>query len=96
MNPNDATYRELKQDFLNNQCSDKIEHQIKNFKNLKTEKDKWNFINEARNAKKTTSIPSLKNCFGDLITDELQIANLLNYRFYKLGGFRKLSNLCSQ
>ena len=88
MNPNDATYKELKHDFLNNLCSDKIEHQIKNFNNLKTEKDKWNFINEARNAKRTTtSIPSLKNCFGDLITDELQIANLLNYRFSKLGDY---------
>ena len=88
MNPGDATYRELKQDFLNNQCSDKIEHQIKNFKNLKTEKYKWNFISEARNAKRTTtSIPSLKNCFDDLITDELQIVNLLTYRFSKLGDF---------
>ena len=37
MNPNDATYRDFKHDFLNNLCSDKIEHQIKNVNELKTE-----------------------------------------------------------
>ena len=62
--------------------------QIKIFQNLTSEKDKWNFINEARNAHRTkTHISSLRNSFGDLITDPKRIANLLNYRFSKLGDY---------
>ena len=62
--------------------------QIDFFRNLTSEKDKWNFINEARNSKRTkANISSLKNSFGDLITDPKRIANLLNYRFSKLGDY---------
>ena len=57
-------------------------HNANTFKNLKTEREKRNFINEARNSKKSkTDISSLKNVFGDIYTDQNNIVNLLNYRF---------------
>ena len=63
-------------------------HNFNTFKNLKTEREKWNFINEARNSKKSkTKISSLKNVFGDIYTDQNKIVNLLNYRFSKLGDY---------
>ena len=34
-----------------------------------------------------TEIFSLKNSFGDIVTDQKRIANLLNYRFSKLGEY---------
>ena len=52
--------------------------------------DKWNFINEARNSLRTkTRIISLRNglVFGDIITNQRKIANLLNYKYSKLGDF---------
>ena len=52
---------------------------------LDTKRDKWNFINEARNAEITkTDIPSLKNSFSNAITDQKRIADLLNYHFSKM------------
>ena len=45
-------------------------------------------MNEARNSLRTkTVIPSLENVFGDYVTDQKKVANLLNYRFSKLGDF---------
>ena len=45
----------------------------------------WNLIKEVRNISGTgNKILSLKNCFDDVITDS-KIANLLNYKFSKLG-----------
>ena len=87
-NPNEVAYKTLKHDFIDNLSANEMEHKIKCFNGLTSEKDKWKFINEARNANKTaTTISSLKNCFGDLVTDDLKIANLLNYRFSKLGNY---------
>ena len=28
-----------------------------------------------------------QNCFGDIVTDDLRMANLVNYRFSKLGAY---------
>ena len=87
-NPNEVAYKTLKHDFIDNLSANEMEHKIKCFNGLTSEKDKWKFINEARNANRTaTTISSLKNCFGDLVTDDLKIANLLNYRFSKLGNY---------
>ena len=48
----------------------------------------WNLINEVRNKSRTgTKILPLKNCFEDLITDSRKLANLLNYKFSKLGEY---------
>ena len=88
MNPNDNQYQELQNELVENLQKDKFVYQINTFNNLTSEKDKWNFINEARNSLKTkTEIVSLKNSFGDLVTNQKQIANLLNYRFSKLGDY---------
>ena len=47
-----------------------MEHNI-NTNNVSTEKDKWNFIKEARNANRTAITKScLKTCFGDLVTHD--------------------------
>ena len=43
---------------------------------------------EARSSLKTkTIISSLKNVFGETVLDQTKIANLLNYRFSKLGDY---------
>ena len=55
MNPNDPAYKTLKRDILDNINADKLEHQIKYFNGLTSEKDKWNLINESRNAKRTAT-----------------------------------------
>ena len=48
----------------------------------------WNLINEVRNKSRTgTKILPLKNCFENLITDSKKLANLLNYKFSKLGEY---------
>ena len=48
----------------------------------------WKSINEARNAERTeTHISSLRNSFSDSKTDPMRIANLITYRFSKLGDY---------
>ena len=67
---------------------DFLQNKVLTFNSSDTERDKWNFINEGRNAKRTiTDIPSLKNSISDTITDQKIIADLLNYRFSKLGDY---------
>ena len=88
MDPNDVNYQKGHNQFLDNFEGNRFQDQIKVFDNLESDKDKWNFINEARNCKKTkTEINNLRNSFGDLVTDQTKIANLLNYRCSKLGDY---------
>ena len=48
------------------------------FNKLKTEKKKWNFINNMRKSINwATKITSIKNCFGDIITNPKQIGKLV-------------------
>ena len=55
---------------------------------LSTDKDRWKFINKQRNsARPSVSIDSLRNSFGDVLTSAMQIAELLNYKFSKLGEY---------
>ena len=86
-NPNEAAYETRKHDFIDNLGANEMEHRIKYFNGLTSGNDKWNFINETRNANRTATISSLKHCLGDLVTDDLQIANLLNYRFSHLSNY---------
>ena len=68
--------------------SNRENYQKSVFGSLQTDRDKWNFISEVRNSKKTkTNIRTLKNSFGDIITDQKRIANLLNQHFSKLSDF---------
>ena len=88
MHPTDQTYFSLKRDFLENLEANRLEDQIATFNNLTTEKDKWKVINESRNARRTKiELTSLKKCFSDHVTDQKKIANLLNFRFSKLGDY---------
>ena len=55
---------------------------------LSTDKDRWKFINEQRNsARPSVSNDSLRNSFGEVLTGPMQIAELLNYKFSKLGEY---------
>ena len=55
---------------------------------LRTSKQKWNFINKARGAQKEIpQINALTNSFGDVITDKNKICNLLNVKFSNLGEY---------
>ena len=57
------------------------------FQNLKSARERWNFINEIRNCEKTqTEIPRLKNSFGTVLTNRNDTAKL-NYKFSTLGEY---------
>ena len=63
-------------------------HKLNIYNSLRNYKSRWNFVNELRNSKRTSiNIHSLQNSFGDLITNQKDILNLLNYTFSKLGEF---------
>ena len=58
------------------------------FKKADSEKTKWNIINDSRNSTKfSQNTFYLKNCFDDVITDNYKMAQLLNYKFSKLGDY---------
>ena len=55
---------------------------------LNSEKVRWKFIQDLCNKEKTQSrFQSLLNSFGNKITNPMENANLLNYRFSTLGEF---------
>ena len=63
-------------------------HLLDVFQNLKSVRERWNFVNEFRNCeKKEREIPRLKNSFGRVLTNGNDIANLLNYKFSALGEY---------
>ena len=101
MKPQSLTYQQIQNDLIENINSNRSAFQFECFNNLKSERDRRNFINETRNSKRTkTEIFSLKNSFGDTVTDQKRIANLLNNRFSKLGEnfgqTRKYMNITSR
>ena len=53
MDPNDVNYQKTHCQFLDIIEEFRFQDQMKVFNNLESDKDKWNFINEARNCKKT-------------------------------------------
>ena len=73
--------------------------QLDVFQNLKSSRERWNFINEIRYSEKTqTEIPRLTNIFGTVLTNENDIANLRNYKFSALGenfGRKEQYQFCS-
>ena len=88
MNPSDAKYKLFQSNFIENLNSDRNDYLTNVFADLSNDREKWNFINEARNSlKNKTIISSLKNVFGATVLDQTKIANLLNYRFSKLGDY---------
>ena len=88
MKPTDERYEVLQRKYLEQLNHDRIDHLQQTFSKLETEKVKRSFINEVRNSKRTkTERDTLQNSFGDIIMDQKQIANFLNYRFSKLGDY---------
>ena len=86
MNPSDAKYKLFQNNFIVSLNSDRNHYLTNVFADLSNDREKWNFINEARKSLKTkTIISSLKNVFVDTVLDQTKIANLLNYRCSKLG-----------
>ena len=47
MDPNDVNYQKVHNQFLDNFEENRFQDQIKVFNNFESDKDKWNFINEA-------------------------------------------------
>ena len=61
---------------------------LKEFISLNTEKSRWKFIQEVRNnERQRIVIDTLLNSFGELITNEKDIANFLNFKFPILGEY---------
>ena len=88
MEPQSLMYQQIQNELTKIINSNRSGFQIEYFKNLKSERHRWSFINETMNSKRTkTEIFSLKNSFGDTVTDQKRIANLLKYRFSKLGEY---------
>ena len=88
MNPLDSNYQKLQHNYSESLDRDRISSSRLTFNNLNSDREKWNFSNEARNSLGTkTRIISLRNVFGDIITNQRKIANLLNYKYSKLGDF---------
>ena len=67
------------------------------FNSKKSEREKWSLINDRRNSKKSSNlIPLLRNSFGDFISNNLQMVNLLNYKFSTLGCFNEKNSKIRQ
>ena len=80
--PQSLTYQQIQNDLFEKLNSNRLDFQPETFNNLKSERDRWDFINETRNSKRLKSeMFSLKNSFGDTVTEAKRIPNLLNYRF---------------
>ena len=88
MNPKDMKNQNLHRDFVEKVSGNFLHSRISSFNNLSKDKDKWNFNKEARNNRlKKTIISCLRSSFGESIADPKRIADLLIYRFSKLGEY---------
>ena len=81
-------YREKQRNFRKVISSNEAKVNKDLLRQLSKDKDRWKFINEQRNsARPSVSTDSLRNSFGDVLTGPIQIAELLNYNFSKLGEY---------
>ena len=70
MERNDTKYHDIQKELIENIRKDRNKRNILNIWNLKSERESWNFLNEARNSRRTcTVIPLLKNAFGDWVPE---------------------------
>ena len=58
----------------------------KMFASTTSEHEKWKIINDIRNSTKS-NIQRLKNSFGETVTNNKRMADLMNYRFSRLGDY---------
>ena len=83
----DISYNLIHKTFCEKLIENRLSHKTNLCKQLQSDRQKWNFINEARSSRRCkTETVSLKNSFGDIITDQKKLS-LLNYRFSKLGDY---------
>ena len=62
MKPTDDRYEVLQRNYLEQLNHDRIDQLKQTFFQLQTERNKWNFINEVRNSKRTkTEIDTIQN-----------------------------------
>ena len=74
MHPDDISYKVIQQHFFEKLNENRLSHKTNIFKPLQSDRQKWNFINEARSSRRSkTEIVSLKNSFGDIITDQKRL-----------------------
>ena len=60
----------------------------KMFASTTSEHEKWKIINDIRNSTKSnTYVQRLKNSFGEIVTNNKKMADLMNYRFSRLGDY---------
>ena len=89
---NDENYRtffKLKQNFSKPGTNDSNKFYADLIEAAATNTQNWQLINEIRNQRKTkTDNKGLRNVFGDYITEIIKMANLLNFRFSKLGQYK--------
>ena len=70
MHPDDITYKLIQQNFCEKLNDNRLSHKTNTFKQLQSDRQKWNFINEARSFRRCkTETVSLKKSFGGIITD---------------------------
>ena len=87
-NQSDPKYREVYHNVLEILKKDDIKSRRSIYEHLVTDRLRWSFINETHGSIKISpSKNSLKNCFGELTTDEYEVAKILSQNFFSLGSF---------
>ena len=87
MNPNDLKYEDIQQQFIRNLNLDRDENKSKYFLELTNEREKWNFINEARNSLRTNCHPIFKKCFWRLCYRSKESSKPPQLQIFKTGRF---------
>ena len=88
---NYKTFFKLKQNVLKSETNDFNKIYADPINAAGKDRQKWRLINEIWNQRKTqTDIKCLRNVFGDYITENIKMANLLNFRFSHFGQYRGL------
>ena len=71
MHPDDISSNIIPQIVCEKLNENRLSHNTNIFKQLQSDRQKWNFNNEVRSSKRCkTEIAFLKNSFGDIITDQ--------------------------
>ena len=73
MHPDDFSYKLIQQNFCEKLNENRLSHKTNISKQLQSDRQKRNFINEARSSRRCkTEVVALKNSFGD-ITDQKRL-----------------------
>ena len=81
-------YKTLRAEFSELIAKKQSDYSLNLLETFKSSRKTWNVINNLRNTKSENSrMSALMNSFGDLITEDKKIANLMNYTFSHLGDY---------